>query len=482
MATLQRRDFLKASLATGVFAATGVSPKAVRAANEEIQVAVVGLGGRGGAHVKMFDGVDGVNIAALVDPDVKRQKSFLAKFPKATAYADLRKALEDPSIDAVSIATCNHWHCLAAIWAMEAGKDVYVEKPLSHSQWEGRQVVEAAKKYKRIVQHGTQQRSSPIQNEAKHLLHEEKALGDIEFVQVCRFGPRGSIGKRSTPLSIPEEVDYNLWLGPAQDQPIFRDKLHYDWHWDFNTGSGEMGNWGVHVLDDVRNVVFQDEVTLPTRILAGGGRIAWNDAGNTPNVHFAYFDTGKIPTYIGLSNLPAEPGKKGGPNYNGVGTGYYVKCEGGVYKGRRGGGDAYDNDGKKIRSFRGDSGSNHAQNFIDALRKRDETLLTSPIEEGHYSTGWCNLANVGFRAGQAYSPEQARELNGGDDKAWQTLLDLMKTHVKAHGYEMTDEEIRLSPLLTHDPATERFTGANAEAANPFLKREYRKSFEVPAIG
>lgn len=479
MAHLNRRGFLQSSLAAGVFLAGSQSSKLL-AANEELNLAVIGLGGRGGEHVRQFSSLPGVNIAGLVDPDASRSRGYLEKFPKAKAYTDLRKMLEDKSIDAVSIATCNHWHCLAAIWAMQAGKDVYVEKPLSHSQWEGRQVVNAARKYNRIVQLGTQQRSSPIQSQVKQFLHQEKALGDIKYVQVCRYGIRGSIGKRSTPLPIPKGVDYNLWLGPAEDQVLYREKLHYDWHWDWNTGSGEMGNWGVHVLDDVRNVVFQDQVTLPKRIVAGGGRVAWNDAGNTPNVHFAYFDTGKIPTYIGLSNLPAKPGTKETLKYRGVTTGYFVQCEGGYYMGRRGGGDAYDSAGKKIRSFSGRAGSSHAQNFIDAIRTRDASMLKAEIKVGHDSTGWCNLANVGFRAGSTFNLDQARDI-GSDDATWNSLLDQMSNHLKAHGYSMTDAEIRLSPVLHHNPKTEQFTGEHASVANGFLKRKYRKGFEVPQV-
>ncbi len=315
--------------------------------------------------------------------------------------------------------------------------------------------------------------------EIKQFLHQEKAIGEIKYVQVCRYGIRGSIGKRSTPLPIPKEVNYNLWLGPAEDQVLYRNKLHYDWHWDWNTGSGEMGNWCVHVLDDVRNVVFQDEVTLPKRIVAGGGRVVWNDAGNTPNVHFAYFDTGKIPTYIGLSNLPAKPGEKGSLKYRGVTTGYFVQCEGGYYMGRRGGGAAYDTAGKKIRGFSGGSGSSHAQNFIDAIRANDSSLLRAEIKVGHDSTGWCNLANIGFRAGSRYSLDQAREISP-DDANWNALLSQMTNHLKAHGYSMSNSEIRLSPVLHHNPQTEQFTGEHAEAANAFLKRKYRKEFEVPA--
>ncbi len=485
MCALDRRQFLQGSLAAGAFvslSAAGV--RETRAANETINVAIIGMGGRGGEHLKQFSSLQGVNIAAVVDPDEARTGNALKNAPNAKAYTDLRKMLEDPNIDAVTIAACNHWHCLAAIWAMEAGKDVYVEKPLSHSQWEGRQVVNAARKYNRIVQIGTQQRSSPIQDEAKRFLHEEQGLGKIQCVQVCRYGVRSSIGKRSEPLPIPAGVDYDLWLGPAQDEVLYRDKFHYDWHWDWNTGSGEMGNWGVHVLDDVRNVVFRDSVKLPSRIMAGGGRVVWNDAGDTPNVHFAYFDTGEIPTYIGLSNLPAKPGEKKALNYRGTGSGYVVQCEGGRYNGRRGGGDAYDNNGKKIREFRGSSGTSHALNFIEAVRKGDNSDLKAEVSVGHDSTGWCNLANIGFRCGEDFNSEVIQDVTLPNDaarKVWDDLLTQMEQHLGAHGYKLSDSEIRLSPMLAHNPETERFTGEHAEKANSFLKRKYRKGFEVPEI-
>ncbi len=193
---------------------------------------------------------------------------------------------------------------------IDAGKDVYVEKPLSHTQWEGRQVVNAASKSDRIVQIGTQQRSDPMQAQVRRFLHEEQALGKILYVQANRLGPRKTIGKRTNPLEIASTVDYDLWLGPAADQPIYRDKLHYDWHWDFNTGNGEMGNWGVHILDDVRNVAYQDQVTTPSRIVAAGGRVAWNDAGNSPNVHYALFETESFPD----PDRAKQPAQRAEPN------------------------------------------------------------------------------------------------------------------------------------------------------------------------
>ena len=325
-------------MGVGATAATILAPgRKLWAANvnEEINIGFVSCGGRARQLMEQFSNVEGANIGAVCDPDQSRIDMVKETYPKAKSFTDMRELFADPEIDAVVIATCNHWHCLAAIWAMEAGKHVYVEKPLSHSQWEGEQTIAAARRYDKICQIGTQQRSDPMQAEIKKFLHEEKALGEIKAARVNRYGVRGSIGKRDTPLEIPKSVNYDLWLGPAQKKPIFRDSLHYNWHWDWNTGSGEMGNWGVHVLDDVRNNIFQDSVAIPKRIIGGGGRVVWNDAADSPNVHFVYFDTGSIPVVIGLSNLPSKKGGKKSPDMPGPRSGYLAYCEGGEFHGQR---------------------------------------------------------------------------------------------------------------------------------------------------
>lgn len=481
MTQLTRRHFIQSGIAAGTFVTSSFSPSFAGSANEEIRLGFVSCGGRANQLMGMFDKIDGVTVTALCDPDSGRVAATKRRYPKAKGYADLRDLLADDNVDAVVVATCNHWHCLAAIWAMEAGKDVYVEKPLSHSQWEGRQTVAAARKYNRICQVGTQQRSDPMQAEIKRFLHEEKALGEIVSARVNRYGVRGSIGKRSTPLKIDSSVNFDLWLGPAQDKPIFRNKLQYDWHWDWNTGSGEMGNWGVHVLDDLRNNVFQDTVSLPKRIFGGGGRVAWNDAGDTPNVHFVYFDTGSIPVVIGLSNLTEAPGRKGSPKHPGPGSGYIAYCEGGRFEGQRGSGAAYDKDGKKIRSFKGNGGNDlHQKNFIDAVRSRDASRLNTDVEVGHQSTGWCNLANIAFRAGDTFTHEAAKAVSN-DRGVWNGLLQETEKHLGAHGIDIAGSEIRLSPMLHVDAEKEVFVGDHAAAANEFLKRQYRKGFVVPEI-
>ncbi len=475
MNRFNRRQFLATTAAAGL--TTSLAPQSLRAANanDEINLGFISCGDRAGQLMGQFVQTEGVNIAGLCDVDENRLGKANARFPKAKAFTDLRDLISMDGIDAIVVATCNHWHCLAAIWAMEAGKDVYVEKPLSHNQWEGRQTVAAARKYNKICQIGTQQRSDPMQAEIKKFLHEEKALGPLQAARVNRYGIRGPIGKRDTPLPMDKNVAYDLWLGPALDEPIFRNNLHYDWHWDWNTGSGEMGNWGVHVLDDLRNNAFQDSVALPKRILGGGGRIALNDAGETPNVQFAYFDTGEIPVVIGLSNLPTEPQGTNSPKVPGPGSGYIVYCEGGRYEGQRGRGTAFDNDGKKMREFKGAGDVKHQANFIAAVRTQDRSILNSEIEVGNDSTGWCNLANVAFRAGKQSNAQQAGAV---DLPQWQTLMGEMESHLEAHGESLDSDQIRFSTMLTLDPKTEQFIGDEANVANEFLRRQYREGYEV----
>lgn len=476
-----RRDFLRTSLITGGALALSATRPIIASPNEEIRLGFISCGSRANGLMGAFSQIDGVKIVGLCDPDQERLKKTNQRFPEAKTWTDLRGLLDDKDIDAVVIATCNHWHCLAAIWAMEAGKDVYVEKPLSHSQWEGRQTVAAARKYGKICQLGTQQRSDPMQAEIKKFLHEEKALGEIVAARVNRYGVRAPIGKRTTPLEIPSSVDYDLWLGPAADEPLYRDKLQYDWHWDWNTGSGEMGNWGVHVLDDCRNNVFLDKVLLPKRVMGGGGRVVYNDAGETPNVHFAYFDTGSIPVIIGLANITSGPGAKGSPSHPGPGSGYIAYCEGGRFEGQRARGAAFDKDGNKIKEFRGDSGMGwHQQNFIDAVRSRDSSIQNAEIELGHYSTGWCNLANVAFRCGERFSMSSAAQVKE-ESGLWDSVVGDMKDTLAAHGIDMEGGQIKLSPMLEMDVPNEQFVGDGAAAANAFLKRQYRAPFTVPEL-
>ncbi len=476
-----RRDFLRSGLVAGAALAVPRSSLMAAGANDAIRLGFIGCGGRGGQLMRQFSNIEGVRVAGMCDSDASRVRSTHERFPQAKTWIDLREMLDDPEIDAVVIASSIHWHSLATIWSVEAGKDVYCEKPMSHNHWEGRQAVAAVEQSGRICQHGTQQRSDPMQAEIREFLHEEKALGAIRLARVNRYGIRPSIGRRDTPLPIPDHIDYDLWLGPAQDEPIFRDNLQYDWHWDWNTGTGEMGNWGVHVLDDLRMNILLDEPVLPRRICGGGGRVVFDDAGQTPNVHFVFFDTGTIPVVIGLSNLPAEPGSNRPAPHPGPGSGHIAYCEGGRLEGQRGRAVAFDADGEEIRRFSGNGGEQiHQQNFIEALRQRDASLLNSPIRIGSDTTSWCHVANIMVRAGDRFSRARAEQVPD-DFGLWDRLLTEMEEHLAAHGIDIESDAIRFTPLLEIDPDTERFVGDHAQAANGFLRREYREPFVVPEV-
>jgi predicted dehydrogenase len=475
-----RRAFLQGGFAAS--AALALPGRALRAAsaNDQINVGLIGCGNRGGQVAAMFQKLQGVKITGLCDPDAERVAALKKIYPQAKSWADLRELIDNPGIDAVIVATCNHWHALAAIWAMRAGKDVYVEKPLANTHWEGQQVVAAAKKWDRICQVGTQQRSDPMQAEIKKFLHEDQALGNVLSARVNRFGVRESIGKRTTPLEIPKTVNYDLWLGPAQDVPIYRNNLHYDWHWVWNTGSGEMGNWGVHVLDDLRNNVFRDQIAMPTKIFGGGGRLAWNDAGDSPNLHFAHFEAGGIPVLTALCNLPAAPGSEKSPQRPGPGSGYIAYCEGGRLEGQRGSAVAFDKQGKVIKKFSGPGGNDlHQQNFIDAVRRRDPKMLMSSAEVGLYSTAWCHLANIACLVGDPRPADELGQITAGSVEAQELLGDFEQ--ILAANKVSAQEKFRISPKLEFDPASEQFVGAHAEEANRLLTRQFRAPFVVPEI-
>jgi predicted dehydrogenase len=448
---------------------------------------VIGLGGRGSGHVSWFRGIDGVRIVGLCDPDRKRlerqRKNCEEHGEKVKTWTDLRGMLDDPDIDAVAIATCNHWHALAGIWACQAGKDVYCEKPLAHNIWESRKLVEASRKYDRIVQGGTQQRSDPLQEKIKQFL-DEGHLGEIKHVRLNRYGKRSTIGKRKEPLSPPDHIDYNLWLGPAADEPIYRKSFQYDWHWIWNTGNGEAGNWGPHIIDDCRNVVFRDRVTLPKRCTAGGGRFVWDDAGDSPNTHFVYYDTGDIPVFFDVHNLPySEDDDRSDVNKHRRTRAFLViECEGGYYADGRGGGAAYDENGERIKKFDGDGGRAHAANFIEAVRSRDRSVQNAEVETTHYSTAWCLLANIAYRLGDSYSRGEAMQ-RLQNSEPWQRLIEGFHEHTKANGVDLAKTDAKLGPMLEIDPERETFTGPTAtDEAIGLLRggeRGYRKPFVVP---
>ena len=472
-----RREFLKTAT---VGMATLTPAGRVLGAGDEIRVAVVGLGGKGGQHAKVFSQLPGARLVALCDVDPKRLAEHVQRHAGVFSATDPRKILERKDIDAVVIATPDHWHALLAIWACQAGKDVYVEKPVSHNVWEGGKIMEAAAKYGRIVQAGTQYRSDEGLKEAAAYIHQGN-LGKVLWGHVLWYELRGSIGKVA-PYA-PEGLDYDLYCGPAPVEPLTRERLHYDWHWAWSTGTGDLGNSGIHAFDVCRWFAGYD--ALPPRVLGTGGRFAVDDAGQTPNTQLTILDYKPAPIYIENRNLPTRMGVKELDQLLGIREGFILQCEGGYFAGLRGGGWVYDNDGKKIRQFKGDGGARHAANFIAAVRGRRAERLNAPIRQGHVSSAVCHLGNLSYRLGSPATHDDILEAANAFPRACETI-ERLKPHLLANGVDLGKVPMSLGPWLTIDPGTGRITTVtasgrtmDAKEANRLVHGSYRPPFVVP---
>jgi len=448
-----RRTFLKTGAAAAF--ATASSAKKVLGANDRIRIAVIGLRGRGWDHVKGYKDIPGVEIAYFCDVDENVLNKRLADaeqmgLPKPKTEIDMRRLLEDKDLDAVSIATPNHWHSLAGIWAAQAGKDIYIEKPCSHNLWEGGQLVKAVNKYKVICQHGSQCRSSAAIREAMEKM-QSGLLGDIYMARGLCYKWRDTIGH--TPVSpVPPGVHYDLWTGPAPLHPFTRNRFHYNWHWFWDYGNGDLGNQGIHEVDLAR---WGLGVTWPYKVTAIGGHFLFDDDQQTPNVLTAVYEfrtpdgktkmmnfevRGWITNHEAGIGTPAF----GGGGVPAAGLQASVKADpakaplgpaehkpstiGNLYYGRNGylaisGYDSY-------KSFLGPEEqpgpqkrervrNEHFVNFIECMRSRRAQDLHAPILEGHISAGLVHLANASYRLGRTihFDPETQRVVNDPEAEA-----------------------------------------------------------------
>ncbi len=467
-AVSRRRFLMGAAAASTVYS---VFPSRAYGANERVALGMIGLGDRGGAHLKSFSQMRNVEIVAVSDADASRMDRT---GEKAAKHQDFRHLLEMKEVDAVVIATPDHWHCLAAILAFQAGKHAYVEKPVSHCIWEGRKMVEAARKYKRIVQAGTQQRSCPaVQHCAADI--QSGAYGKVLWVHCSKLDVRQPIGRVTGPQPAPEGVDYNLWAGPSPMPPIMRARFHYDWHWQWNWGTGEMGNWGVHYLDDMRHLLGWNDV--PDNVMAAGNRW-WDDDGETPNMHFALMEHQGVKVVVDIRNMTASSSGKEGPEYLGGNGGNYIMCENGFVRISRGKGQAFDKDGNAVKEYKGTGGTAHYFNFIKALREDSSAGLACEIEVGHYSTTLCHMANIGFRVGKATPVEELRDRVKGNEDAVNTL-QAMLDQLGNNQIDLKAKPFIVGPKLSYDAKTETFTGDKAEEANKFVRIPGRDPFTVP---
>jgi predicted dehydrogenase len=475
MKSISRRKFVKGTIAAGVTAALPFSR--ARGANERILVGVVGLGGRGtGAHIPSFENQKDVTIAAVCDPDRERMgdaaKTIQSKFNhNVEQYVDMRNLFDRKDIDVISDATQNYWHGLSTIWACQAGKHVYVEKPLSHYIWEGRQMVNAARKYDRLVQCGTQHRSEKLIMEGIKWIREGN-LGKIKYVTAFANKPRSSCGRRDTPLPIPDTIDYDLWCGPAKKLPIYRDRLQYDCSFDWNTGDGESCNQGVHEVDVARWCL--GEKMLPRRVMSIGGRFVFNDACDVPNTQIIYYDFPTAPLLYEVHNLTKAKGSKEMPMFRGERVGVIVNCQGGSVSLYRG--IAQDNQGKQVKSFSG--GGNHFANFIEAVRSGRRQDLNADVPEGHLSTAVCHTGNISYRLGEKASVKEMRQ-QIQDVPLFGQMLERFLEHLKAHEMDIDAETVTLGPWLQIDREKERFK--DSDPGNRLVRGFYREPYTVPDI-
>ena len=426
----QFAQFASAAIATSQFPILG--------ANDRVNVGIVGLGGRGNDHINYYGSLDqDCRIAAVCDVNQAARERATAKILKQKGYSpkeyeDMRKVFESKDIDAVSLPLPNHWHALATIWACQAGKDVYVEKPASHNIFEGHKMVEAARKYKRMVQVGSQSRTLPHKRQAIQLLS-EGAVGSIYMVRGICFRRRFSIG-HTPDEPVPTGIDWDKFLGPAQYKPYSKNKFAYNWHWFFDTGNGDIGNQGVHEMDI--GVWGLGRGDWPATVMSSGGKFRWVDDQETPNTLQTSYNFGDREMTFEVRNLPTptEALAPLRPNYVGnifMGDkGFMVLDQGGfqLYKSAAanisgeaargaGAGNKEKYEKSTVVTATGDDATPHMKNFLDAVRSRDYKSLHAEIEIGARSAAFCHLANISYRTGRMLKLDPKTGMIQGDNEA-----------------------------------------------------------------
>ena len=423
-----RRNFIKKSAAaSALLTIPSIIPAKAFGANDRINAAVLGVNGRGKSHIEGLMEQPNVEITTFVDPDLvvgnQRAKEFEAKYgKKVKVVQDMRKAFDDKDIQVVTVATPNHWHTLATIWACQAGKDVYVEKPGSHNIWEGRKMVEAAHKYNRVVQHGVQLRSSVAVREAIQLLR-DGYIGNVYMARGLVFRNRPDIGNKPNE-PVPEGLDYDIWTGPAPKRPFTRNIVHYNWHWHWDYGNGDVGNQGIHETD---LCMWGLNVGLPNKITAMGGKFLFDDCKETPEVLSSVYHYPEEKKIIQFEVRPWYTNAEDGAS---VGNIFYGDKGYMVIKGY----DTYETylGNKKEPGKTRKEGGDHFKNFIDAVRAHDPKMVNAPVESAHLSSALAHLGNIAYRTGR---------------------------------------------VLNFDPKTEKFI--NDPEADKYLSRNYRTPFVVP---
>jgi predicted dehydrogenase len=385
--------------------------------------------------------------------------------------SDVRRALDDPDVDAISVATPNHWHSLMTIWAAQAGKHVYVEKPMSHDISEGRSAVEAQRKYGVVVQHGTQRRSEARLAGLHEAIHAGK-FGPLKIAYGYCCKPRDSIGQKPI-TDPPANLDWDLWRGPAVIDQYHDNYVHYNWHWFWKSGNGDLNNQGTHQLD-VARWALEPALTRPVRAMALGGRFQWDDQGETPNTMFgiAEYPNGQT-VMFNVRNV----------NYEGyesqVENEYYFADGGKIIRGKYYPSGSEEGEEVSVEPGHITPGGNYGS-FIAACRAGDPTMANGNALDAHYCCVLGHLMNNSYRLGREVPFDaQAGEFVDHPDAA-EHFLKLHEIMSQGVGVPVDGSHYIVGPWLTFDPQTERCVGDHADAANVLLKDSHRAGFEVPA--
>ena len=484
---VSRRDFVETAFAMAA-AALAAAPQAPRAAepasspagpNDRLRVAVIGANGRGGEHIGQWAGMSDAELAVICDCDPGVAGRYEEKFkdaPRKPEYVqDIRRVLDRKDIDIISIATPNHWHALMSIWAMQAGKDVYVEKPCSHTVEEGRVMTQWARKLGRMCQMGAQSRGMSGMRDTIDFVKSGK-IGAVKVAHALCYKRRPSIGLVDTPAPVPPGLDFDLWAGPAPDIVPHRQRLHYDWHWNRLTGNGDLGNQNPHELDKARWGLGKQE--FPKRVVSLGGRLGSIDNGDVANSQVTLFqwdDALLISDVRGLDmKTPVTHGTAAGPL--GVGN-IWWGTEGYVVSTNYQSGAAFDYAGAPLGTWSGGSSREHFANLVKAIRSRKHEDLYLDVEDGHLSSALAHLGNVSWQLGEKVALGARPTLAANDHRVILTL-DSFEDHLRDKAVDLAVTPLHLGRELSIDPKTEK---SSDEAANRLFTKDYRKGYELPRV-
>ncbi len=499
MTKLNRRQFTAAAGAAVVSAS--IRSSSAQSPNEKLGVCIAGVNSRGGEHIRGFNKDSRTEIRAIVDIDEKVGQTRADKVAelqgkRPEVFKDVRRALDLDGVDILTCATPNHWHALMGVWAMQAGKDVYIEKPISHNIQEGRALVAAAKEYGRMFQTGTQSRSSSAcQDMVKFIA--DGGIGEVKFARGLCYKRRKSIDPLGN-YPIPDGVDFDLWSGPATytDPKLTRKRFHYDWHWQRHYGNGDLGNQGPHQTDIARWGLGLDR--HPNSIISYGGRLGYQaerkdpsyvDAGDTANTEVSIYDYGDKCIVFETRGLDVtqSAGKEvdamfGKGRGNKIGVIFYG-TKGYVAQTRYDYCRVFDLDMNLTYEFKASNvGDAHFDNFISACVSRDYSSLNADAMTGHLSAAVSHLGNISYYLGEKNlaTPDEIKKVLSGvkslDDNA--KTLQRTVSHLESNGVDLKKTPLALGPQLKFDNETEKFT--NNDAANEMLTREYRSGFEIPS--